>query len=50
MDIFYVCVGVSGGMFWACVCVEVHFGWIGVGRHFLWVGESGWEWVEIYSG
>ena len=43
MDIFHVCRGKWRYVLGVCVCVEVHFGWIGVGRHFLLVGESGWE-------
>ena len=28
--------------------MEVYFGWVGVGRHFLWVSESRWGSVETY--
>ena len=38
-------------------CVEVYFGWLGVGGHFFWVGGGGWRyilggwgWVEVYFG
>ena len=30
--------------------VEVYFGWVGVGGHFLWVGRNEWGWVEVYYG
>ena len=30
--------------------MEVYFGWVGVGRHFLWVSESRWGSVETYLG
>ena len=64
MDIFYGFVGVGGGKWryflggWGWVnnrmggwkCVEVYFGWLGVGRHFLWVSGSLWWWVEVYFG
>ena len=28
--------------------VEVYFGWVGVGGHFLWMDRNGWGWVEVY--
>ena len=28
--------------------VAVYFGWVGLGGHFLWVGEGEWDWVEVY--
>ena len=30
--------------------MEVYFGWVGVGEHFLWVSGGGWGWVEVYFG
>ena len=27
--------------------MELYFGWLGVGGHFLWVGRVGWCWVGV---
>ena len=28
----------------------VYFRWVGIDRDLLWLGGSGWRWVEVYFG